>query len=56
VKWSIEHLDRWVRNVQTSKPSYPQTFIADYTPKPSICQTFIAYKTLYKMAENVQKI
>jgi hypothetical protein len=52
-KWVIEHLDRWARNVQTTKPSYPQTFVAGlYT------QTFILsnlqtlktpYKTLYKM-------
>ena len=27
-KWVIEHLDRWARNVQTTKPSYPQTFVA----------------------------
>jgi hypothetical protein len=64
VKWSMEHLDRCVRNVQdvqtyttqTSILSNPQTFIADYTPKPPICQTFIAQKTLYKIARNVQLI
>lgn len=33
VKWVIEHLDRWGRNVQTS--NLPTT-------KPSYCQTFIA--------------
>jgi len=65
----MERLDRWVRNVQrakpliskpsilkpqTFKPLYPQTFMAPYTTKPSICQTFIAYKTLYKIWQNVQ--
>ena len=56
VKWVMEHLDRWVRNVQTSnlhttKPSYCQTIIseiADYTWQTSICQTFIA-KNPYKI-------
>jgi hypothetical protein len=61
-KWSIEHLDRWARNVQTSTPSYHKTFIlsnlhiqiAHYTPKPWFCQTFYGQNMVYKMYKNVQ--
>ena len=46
-KWSIEHLDRWRRNVHGFKgpaPKPPNLYIPlDYTAKPSFCQTLHAY-------------
>ena len=60
-KWSMEHLDKGVRNVQDVQTFYHKTFqlsnlpfqTLEYTIQTSICQTFIAkkpYTNLLKMS------
>ena len=45
-KWSIEHLDRWARNVQTSTPSYHKTFQLSNLISPNLQMGHIIYPNL----------